>query len=67
MKSTDSDEEIDRARGAIGQLGGRMAKIVDYQIPETDVTHRIVVIEKVRPTPAQFPRPFAKIKKSPLK
>ena len=67
MKSTDSDEEIDRARGAIGQLGGRVAKIVDYQIPETDVTHRIVVIEKVRPTPVQFPRPFAKIKKQPLK
>lgn len=67
MKSTDSDEEIDRARGAIGQLGGRVKEWVDYQIPETDVTHRIVVIEKVRPTPAQFPRPFAKIKKSPLK
>lgn len=67
MKSTDSDEEIDRARGGIGQLGGRIKERVDYQIPETDVTHRIVVIEKVRPTPAQFPRPFAKIKKSPLK
>ena len=67
MKSVDSDEEIDRARGAIGQLGGRVAKIVDYQIPETDVTHRIVVIEKVWPTPAQFPRTFAKIKKQPLK
>ena len=67
MKSTDSDEEIDRARGAIGQLGGRVKECVDYQIPETDVTHRIVVIEKVRPTPTQFPRPFAKIKKQPLK
>ena len=67
MKSVDSDKEIDRARGAIGQLGGRVAKTMDYQIPGTDVTHRLVIIEKVRPTPTQFPRPFAKIKKSPLK
>ena len=67
MKSTDTDEEIDQARGAIGQLGGKITRSVDYLIPETEITHRIVVIEKVRPTPPQFPRPFAKIKKSPLK
>ena len=67
MKSVDSDEEINRARGAIGQLGGKIAAVEDYTIPGTDVKHRLVVIEKVRPTPPQFPRPWAKIKKSPLK
>ena len=67
MKSVDSDGEIDAARGAISQLGGRIRENLDYTIPGTDVTHRIVVVEKVRPTPPQFPRPFAKIKKSPLK
>ena len=67
MKSVDSDEEIARARGAIGQLGGKVAEVYDYAIPESDVVHRVVVIEKVRPTPPQFPRPWAKIKKAPLK
>lgn len=67
MKSVDSDGEITRARGAIGQLGGKVSAVQDYTIPGTDVIHRLVVIEKVRPTPPQFPRAWAKIKKSPLK
>ncbi len=67
MKSVDSDGEIDSARGAIGQLGGKIEKILDYAVPCTEVRHRVVCIRKVRPTPPQFPRPFAKIKKSPLK
>ena len=67
MKSVDSDAEIDAARGAIGQLGGRIREIRDYTVPCTDVRHRVVVIDKVRPTPEQFPRPFARIKKNPLK
>ena len=67
MKSVDSDAEIDRARGAIGQLGGTIRAIRDYTVPCTDVVHRVVIIDKVRPAPEQFPRPFARIKKSPLR
>ncbi len=67
MKSVDSDAELDAARGAIGQLGGKVEEVWDYLIPGTDVAHRVIAIRKVRPTPAQFPRAFAKIKKSPLK
>ena len=67
MKSVSSDEEIQGARGAIGQLGGRIADIQDYTVPETQVRHRLVVIEKVKDTPAIYPRSFARIKKAPLK
>ena len=66
MKSTSTDEEIAAARSAIAQLGGQLASCTDYPVPETDVIHRIVRIEKVRPTPKQFPRAFARIKKAPL-
>ena len=66
MKSTSTDEEIAAARSAIAQLGGQLAGCTDYPVPETDVIHRIVRIEKVRPTPKQFPRAFARIKKAPL-
>ena len=66
MKSTSTDEEIVAARSAIAQLGGQLAGCTDYPVPETDVIHRIVRIEKVRPTPKQFPRAFARIKKAPL-
>lgn len=67
MKSVESDEEIESARGAIGQLGGKIEKICDYTVPCTEVRHRVVLIRKARPTPPRFPRAFAKIKKSPLK
>ena len=58
--------ELAEARGAIGQLGGRIREIRDYSIPGTDVVHRVVIIDKLRSTPRQFPRAFAKIKKNPL-
>ena len=67
MKSVSSDQEIDGARGAIGQLGGLIADIRDYTVPETQVRHRLVVIEKVKDTPAIYPRSFARMKKAPLK
>lgn len=66
MKSTDSDEEISQAARGIGMLGGKVEKIVDYPVPGTDAVHRAVVIRKVKKTPGQYPRRFAKIKQSPL-
>ncbi|MBE6989703.1 MAG: 16S rRNA (guanine(527)-N(7))-methyltransferase RsmG [Ruminococcaceae bacterium] len=66
MKSVGSNGEIDRARGAAGQLGGRIRGTRDYTIPGTDVMHRVVLIDKLRPTPQTYPRPFARIKKNPL-
>ena len=67
MKSVDSDDEIQSARGAMGQLGGRLESVRDYAIPGTEVVHRLVVIRKVKDTPARFPRTWAKMKKAPLK
>lgn len=66
MKSVDSDEEINRARGAIGQLGGKIEAIRDYTLPGTHITHRLVVIRKTKDTPQQFPRSWARMKKAPL-
>jgi 16S rRNA (guanine527-N7)-methyltransferase len=66
MKSVDSDGEIAEAEHAIGLLGGSLAAVQDYWIPQTDVCHRLVRIIKKGPTPAKYPRAFAKIKKSPL-
>ena len=66
MKSTDCEEELNAAKGAIRALGGRTERVVDYPIPPTDVVHRIIVIRKLSPTPARYPRRFAQIKKQPL-
>ena len=66
MKSVDTEEEITAAKSAIKTLGGRIVKVEDYNIPTSDVVHRLVLIEKVSPTPCAYPRTFAKIKKAPL-
>ena len=66
MKSVDSEEEIAAAKSAIKTLGGKISRVEDYTIPGTEVTHRVVVIDKVSLTPAKYPRAFAKIKKQPL-
>ena len=64
MKGAMADEEMDEARRGIAQLGGRIVRVYEY--PVADAVHRVVVTQKVRPTPPQYPRAFAKIKKSPL-
>ena len=66
MKSVDSDGELAEAEKAIRTLGGAVEDVRDYPIPGTDITHRLIVIRKVSPSPAKYPRPFAKIKKAPL-
>ena len=66
MKSVESETEIADAKNAIKTLGGKIAKVEDYTIPTSDVVHRLVIIEKVAPTPTRYPRAFAKIKKAPL-
>ena len=66
MKAVDSDAELEQARNAISLLGGQIEKTITYRIPCTDIDHRLVIIRKVKPTPAKYPRSFAKIKKNPL-
>jgi 16S rRNA (guanine527-N7)-methyltransferase len=66
MKAVGSDEEIEEAKNAIKLLGGKIEKIEDYTVPCTDVVHRLVIVKKIKPTPAKYPRRFGKISAQPL-
>lgn len=66
MKSSRSQEETDQAAKAISLLGGKLERVTDYSIPTTDITHRLLTIRKISPTPKKYPRRFAQIKKQPL-
>lgn len=66
MKSIESDQELEEAAHAIKLMGGRVRQVYDYAIPGLDVTHRVVVIEKVAPTLKGYPRRWAKIQKNPI-
>ena len=64
MKGQLADVELDEAKNGISRLGGRVERIFEYEVAEA--VHRAVVIRKEKPTPAGYPRAFAKIKKTPL-
>ena len=66
MKSVESDQEIEAAAHAIKLMGGRVREIIDYPVPGAEVSHRVVVIEKVAPTLKGYPRRWAKIQKNPI-
>ena len=64
MKGAMASDEAEEAKKAIRTLGGRIAEIAEY--PIGDAIHRVVFIEKIKPSPPQYPRRYAKIKQSPL-
>ena len=66
MKGTDCGQELNAALPTIQILGASVERIFDYQIPHTNVTHRVILIQKTAPTPEKYPRRWAKIQKSPL-
>ena len=65
-KGGDVEEELANANCAIETLGGEVNGVFSYTIPQTDITHSIVVIKKIKPTPDKYPRLQGKIQKKPL-
>ena len=57
-------EELDEAKGAISKLGLKLESIHHFPVDGAD--HAVIVLRKVKPTPAQYPRRYAKIKQFPL-
>ncbi len=66
MKGSGAKAEANEAGRAVSILGGRIEKICEYEIPETGIIHRAVIIRKEKPTPEKYPRRFAKMQKDPL-
>lgn len=66
MKGPDIEEELNSSLNAINKLGGKVVdtKIVD--IPESDIRHSLIIIEKIRKTPSKYPRGGGKPRKDPL-
>ena len=64
MKGSAAKEELEEAKTAIAKLGLKVEKVVDFAVE--DATHSVIVLKKVKPTPSQYPRRYAKIKQAPL-
>ena len=64
MKGAAAKEELEEAKNAVSKLGLKVEKIVEFPIEDT--SHGVIVLRKVKSTPPQYPRRYAKIKQSPL-
>ena len=64
MKGTAAQEELAEAKNAVKKLGLQLERVAEFPVDGT--AHTVIVLKKVSPTPAKFPRRFAKIKQAPL-
>ncbi len=65
MKAHSGDEEAEGAK-AIALLGGTVEKTDTFKLPGTDMERTIIVVRKIRPTPARFPRKAGTPSKTPI-
>ena len=64
MKGTAAREELQEAKNAISRLGLKVEKVEEF--PMDGTAHTVIVLKKVKNTPPQYPRRYAKIKQMPL-
>ena len=66
MKGSNAQEEINLANNAIDVLGGKFKLMDEVVLPDSNIKRNVIIIEKVKGTPKQFPRKAGKPSKSPL-
>ncbi|WP_317855057.1 16S rRNA (guanine(527)-N(7))-methyltransferase RsmG [Chakrabartyella piscis] len=66
LKGPDVSRELEESKVALEILGGVVKEIIDIQIPYTELAHNLVIIEKIKETPKQYPRKSKKISQKPL-
>ena len=64
MKGTAAAEELEESQNAIAKLGLKLEKVLEF--PMDGTAHSVIVLRKVKSTPALYPRRYAKIKQQPL-
>jgi 16S rRNA (guanine527-N7)-methyltransferase len=67
LKGPSVDEEIEESMNAIRILGGKLEKICEVKIEDTELKHNLVIVKKVNGCPKIYPRKAGLISKNPLK
>ena len=65
-KAEKADEEIKKAEKAVSVLGGKIEKIIKFQLTETDIGRTLVKINKIKITAKKYPRKAGLPSKEPL-
>lgn len=67
LKGPSVEEELKDGKNAIGSLGGKVKGVVEGEIYGEELSHKIVVVEKVSSTLAKYPRKAGQIEKKPIR
>ena len=67
MKGSNIEEELNTSKNAIKILGGKIQKIEEFNLPKSDITRNVIIIKKLKNTPAKYPRKAGIPAKEPLK
>lgn len=59
-------EELENAAKAIQLLGGKVKEVKSYKLSGSEITHYIIIIEKVKETPTKYPRKAGKPASEPI-
>lgn len=65
-KSEKIMEELKTAEHAVDVLGGKVKEQISFTLPDSDINRNLIVIEKSRKTPKQYPRKAGTASKDPL-
>ena len=67
MKGSNVEEEIESGKKAINVLGGKIEKVDEFVLPDSDISRNVIILSKIKNTPARFPRKAGMPYKEPLK
>lgn len=67
MKGSNVEEEITSGKNAINVLGGKLEKVDEFVLPDSDISRNVIILSKIKNTPARFPRKAGMPSKEPLK
>ena len=67
LKGPEVAQEINDGEAAIKKLGGKVVEVKKIEIPNSDITHSLVLIQKVAKTPKIYPRKAGTATKNPIK
>ena len=66
QKSASAKDEAEASRNAIRLIGGKLGTIIPVKLPEVDDERYLVRLDKIKTTPAEFPRRVGIPAKSPI-
>lgn len=66
MKGNNVEEEIKESKNAIKILGTKLLPVEKVVLPDTEITRNIITVEKIKNTPAKYPRRAGTPAKEPL-